>query len=238
MGALKREDYFVTTKVNGSQSGAATTVAMEQNLKDLRLDYVDLMLVHWPSTTMAGVQEQWLALEAFAKAGKARAIGVSHHCKVHMEAVLKVATLPVAVNQNQYHVGMGSDTQPLLHDKAYAESHGIQYEAYSSLCGPCPDGQNMELINGSLVTGIGKAHNKTGPQVALRWVVQQGVPIIPKSSNPKHQKENFEVFDFELSESEMAQLTAATSPPETGTPPQPPDDAQDCKMEESSVIAV
>merc|ERR1712187_756344 len=170
--------------------------------------------------------------------GKARAIGVSHYCKVHLEAVQKVATLPVAVNQNQFHVGMGQDTQQLLHDKAYAEKNGILYEAYSSLCGPCPHPQNFELINGSLVTKIGQAHSKTGAQVALRWVVQQGIPVIPKSTSPKHQKENFELFDFRLTDDEMAQLNAATSPPETGTPPQPPDDAQDCKMEEPHGLLV
>merc|ERR1712161_52612 len=109
--------------------------------------------------------------------------------------------------------------------------------AYSSLCGPCPDGGNMELINGSLVTDIGRAHGKTGAQVALKWVVQQGIPIIPKSTNPKHLKENFEMFDFELTQEEMQKLTAANYPPETGTP-RAPDDAQDCASEEPRSIVV
>lgn len=233
--SLKRGDFFVTTKVPGGLNASATESALDQCLADLRLDYVDLMLLHWPGKTLAAVQEQWLALEKWAKAGKARAIGVSHYCKKHLEAVLKVATLPIAVNQNQYHVGMGHDTQPRLHDKAFGESHGILYEAYSSLCGPCPKPHNMELITGPLVTGIGRPHNKSGAQVALRWIVQQGIPVIPKSTNPKHLKSNFELFDFNLTDSEMAALSAAVSPPETGTP-QAPDDAQDCSGEVDLVV--
>lgn len=235
---LKREEYFVTTKIPGGLNASATTAALEQSLKELQLGVVDLMLIHWAADTLPEVQEQWLAMEAWAKAGKARAIGVSHFCKVHLEAVLKVATLPVAVNQNQYHVGMGEDTQPRLHDKAYAESHGILYQSYSSLCGPCTPPQNKALINGPLVTEIGRAYNKTGAQVALRWVVQQGIPVIPKSSNLEHIKSNFELFDFQLTSADMARLSAATYPPETGTK-QAPDDAQDCSMEEeSSAITV
>merc|ERR1712232_737934 len=120
--------------------------------------------------------------------GKARAIGVSHFCKAQLDDILSVATVPPALNQNQYHVGMGSDTQARVHDKAYNEQKGIVFMSYSSLCGPCPPPHNMELITGDLVTSIGEAHNKTGSQVPLRWLTQQKIPIIPKSSNPKHIK--------------------------------------------------
>mmetsp|Transcript_40851 Transcript_40851/g.97662 ORF Transcript_40851/g.97662 Transcript_40851/m.97662 type:complete len:124 (+) Transcript_40851:1-372(+) len=110
------------------------------------------------------------------------------------------------------------------------EGKGILFESYSSLCGPCPAPDNMELITGHLVTSIGAAHKKSGAQVALRWLVQQGIPVIPKSASSAHIKSNFEIFDFKLTEAEMSQLSAATSPPETGTP-QHPDDAQDCSAE-------
>merc|ERR1711920_231541 len=130
-----------------------------------------------------------------------------------------------------FHIGMGTDTQRRLHYKSYAEDKGILYESYSSLCGPCPTPHNMELITGKLVTSIGTRYNKTGAQVALRWLVQQGIPVIPKSRNPKHVKSNFDIFNFSLSTSEMDLLTAATSPPETGTS-QNPDDAQDCDVKE------
>jgi diketogulonate reductase-like aldo/keto reductase len=231
---IRRQDYFVTSKVPGGLNSSATTAALDKCLQDLQLSSVDLMLLHFPVGSTADVQQQWLALERWAKAGHARAIGVSHFCKTHVQAVLDVATLPIAINQNQYHVGMAQDSEPRLHDKRFSESKGILWESYSSLCGPCPPPQNMELISGDLVVGIGQRHNKTGAQVALRWLVQQGIPVIPKSSSPKHIKSNFELFDFKLSPEDMVRLSSATSPPETGTP-QAPDDAQDCSAEEPSV---
>jgi 2,5-diketo-D-gluconate reductase A len=236
--ALKRADYFVTSKIAGGLNASATGAALEETLRQLQLDYVDLMLIHWPASGInpqgsALRKEQWLTFGKFAKEGKARAIGVSHHCRKHLEDVLSVATLPVALNQNQYHVGMGQDSQPRLHDKSFDEKHGIIYMSYSSLCGPCTPPANMELITGDLVTSIGRKHNKTGAQVALRWVVQQNIPIIPKSTKISHMRENMEVFDlkFKLSPEEMQRLSDATSPKETGTKKHP-DDAQDCAFEE------
>ena len=232
---LLREEYFVTSKIPGGLNESATTAALELSLAQLQLKQVDLMLIHWPGKDKATRQAQWLALEAWARQGKARAVGVSHYCKYHLQEVLEVATLPVALNQNQFHVGMGHDTEPRLHDKAFMQAHDVLYMAYSSLCGPCPAPDNRELITGHLVTSIGAAHNKTGSQIALRWIVQQGIPVIPKSSNPEHQRSNFELFDFALTEEEMAQLSAATTPAETGTPAQP-DDAQDCAAEERPMM--
>mmetsp|Transcript_66374 Transcript_66374/g.130779 ORF Transcript_66374/g.130779 Transcript_66374/m.130779 type:complete len:324 (-) Transcript_66374:163-1134(-) len=224
---LAREEIFVTTKLPGELNASATEDALRSSLVDLRLDYVDMMLIHWPGGSPEERKMQWLALESFAKAGKARAIGVSHYCRHHLEEVFSYSTLPVALNQNQYHVGMGGDTQPRLHDKAFDEAHGVLYMSYSTLCGPCDPPHNMELITGELVSSIGAAHNKTGAQVALRWVVQQGIPVIPKSRHSKYLRQNFDIFDFNLTASEMARLSAATSPPETGTIAKP-DDAQEC----------
>ena len=137
MSGLQRDEFFVTSKVPGGLNTSATTAALDASLVQLGVEQIDLMLLHWPAKDKAGRQAQWLALEAWAKQGKARAIGVSHYCKYHLEDVLAVATLPVALNQNQYHVGMGSDTQPRLHDKAFSEAQGVLYMGYSSLCGPC-----------------------------------------------------------------------------------------------------
>ncbi len=228
---LARHEYFVTSKIPGAvnDSAPATAHDLDACLSQLGVDYVDLMLVHWPgkTTTKHGRQTQWLALEAWAKAGHARAIGISHHCKTHVDEILEVSTLPIALTQEQYHVGMGTDAQPALHDKSYTDSKNILFMAYSTLCGPCDPPHNRELIDGALVESVGKPLNKTGAQVSLRWAVQQGIPVIPKSSNPKHIAENFDLFSFAIPEADMARLTASTSPPETGTP-QHPDDAQDC----------
>jgi diketogulonate reductase-like aldo/keto reductase len=238
---LAREDYFVTSKIPGGLNASATTASLEQTLEELQLESLDLMLLHFPADWSgeggpAKRKEEWLALEAWAKQGKARAIGVSHYCQSHLEDVLSVATLPVALNQNQYHVGMGQDSESRKHNKAFSEDQGVLYMSYSSLCGPCNPPDNMELITGDLVTGIGKKHNKSGAQVALRWLVQQGIPIIPKSSNPKHLAANFDVFDFTLSDEEMTRLSAATTPAETGTEQQP-DDAQDCDLIGNAIFA-
>merc|ERR1719408_991726 len=140
----------------------ATWAALEECLKLLKLEYVDLMLIHFPASgnDAALIKQNWLTLEKWARQGKAKAIGVSHHCKTQVEDILSVAALPVALNQNQYHIGMAMDTQPRLHDKAFNEQHGIIFMSYSSLCGPCPAPGNMELITGDLVVGIGKKHNK------------------------------------------------------------------------------
>jgi 2,5-diketo-D-gluconate reductase A len=98
---LARDEYFVTSKIPGGLNASATTAALEQSLEQLRLDYVDLMLLHWPGSGATSRQEQWLALEAWAKQGKARAIGISHYCRHHLDSILSVATLPVALNQVQ-----------------------------------------------------------------------------------------------------------------------------------------
>lgn len=119
-------------------------------------------------------------MEKWARAGKAKALGVSHYCKSHIEDVLSVATVPIAVDQVQYHVGMGSAGAMATDDKEFIKSKSILYQSFSPLCGPCGSPFDMELINGSLVTEIGRAHNKTGAQVSLKWLVQQGSPVIAK----------------------------------------------------------
>ena len=108
------------------------------------------------------------------------------------------------------------------------------YQSFSPLCGPCTPPDNKELLTGTLVTTIGKKYNKTGPQVALRWLVQQGIPVIPKSHVASHQKENSEIFDFELKEQDMAMLTAATRPAVGGGPTA--SDSGDCGIGEDRVL--
>ena len=159
----------------------------ELSLTELNTTYVDLMLVHFPNyndtiSSPSLRQESWRAMEAFFQAGKARAIGVSHHCQRHMQDIMEVATVPIAANQVEYHVGMygGADSQ------AWMVENNITLLSYLPLCGQCEGFEAYELINGSLVTGIGANHNKTGAQVSIRWLVQSGVPAIPRSTNAQH----------------------------------------------------
>eukprot|EP01065_Artemidia_motanka_P032125 TRINITY_DN39175_c0_g1_i1.p1 TRINITY_DN39175_c0_g1~~TRINITY_DN39175_c0_g1_i1.p1 ORF type:complete len:330 (+),score=142.85 TRINITY_DN39175_c0_g1_i1:69-1058(+) len=226
---LKREEFFVTSKVEGGLSPEKTESEAMSDLKDLGLDYVDLLLVHFPCSvpalngSKAIRQAQWAAMEKLYNAGKARAIGVSHFCERHMNDVLETATVKPMVDQVQYHVGMGSaGVNATDITFKYARDHGVVFQSFSPLCGPCCMGQpasctlNKELLTGALVTGIGAKYNKTGAQVSLKWQVQQGIPVIPKSSNPAHQAQNIGLFDFELSAEDMATLSAATSPPVAG----------------------
>lgn len=218
---LGRDDYFVTSKIPGGLNASATLAAADRCLSELKLDYLDLMLIHFPASWegqggAALRKEEWLALEKWAKTGKARAIGVSHYCQAHLFDVLSVATVPVALNQVEYHIGMGSAGPDATDYKAYCQSQGVLYMSFSTLCGPCGAPGNTTLITGELVTQIGKAHNKSGPQVALRWAVQQGIPVVPKSANAKHQKSNLEIFDFALTAEEMATLNAVKEPAVTG----------------------
>lgn len=236
---LARQDFFVTTKVIGGLNASTTVENANECLKDLGVDYVDLMLIHFPSD-LQGVgspqarQEEWKALQEWALTGKARALGVSHYCRHHVEDIQKVATVPIAVNQVQYHVGMGAAVDTATDDKAWMLQQGILYQSFSPLCGPCNAPDNTELLTGELVTSIGKAHNKTGAQVALRWLVQQGIPVIPKSDVREHLQENMDIFSFKLTAEEMQRLSAATTPAVGGGPS--PTDAGDCSIIDNSIV--
>jgi diketogulonate reductase-like aldo/keto reductase len=113
---------------------------------------------------------------------------------------------------------MGTAGVNATDDKAYDKQRGVLYESFSPLCGPCAGTDAKELITGKLVTRIGAKHGKSGAQVALKWQVQQGIPVIPKTSNPAHAAENIDLFDWTLDEDDMAALTAATVPAVAGNP--------------------
>lgn len=239
---VPREDYFITSKVPGGLNASATTDTLEKSLQKLGVDMIDLMLLHFPMAMNAkGIpngpaqrQESWRALEEWAKQGKAKAIGVSHYCERQLKDILKIKTLPIGVNQVQYHVGMGSSGVMSNDYKGFDDAQGILYESFSPFCGPCDPPDNKVLFDGDLVTRIGKAHGKAGAQVSLRWLVQQGIPVIPKSSNPAHIKQNMGIFDFNLTAAEMAELSAAKTPAVGGGPSAT--DAGDCSIKDEVVV--
>jgi len=218
-----RDALFLTTKIpacgaQGVRAGeycySDSAKFMLDDLIQLRVEFVDLMLIHFPPKDYAtadgckAIQDQWKAAEEFHAAGRARAIGVSNYCPSCFECLAQTSKVVPQVNQVQYHVGMGQDPQGL---KTYLDQFDVVMQAYS----PLGDGTS-ELITGPLVTAIGKAHNKTGPQIALKWVLQTGVPLSTKSTSPDYLAQDIDLFDFALTEDEMAQLSAATSP--GGTP--------------------
>jgi len=226
---LSRQQLFIVSKIPGGLTEQEAAQQLDQSLEQLFPSsgaaegprYVDLMLVHFPASWggeggKALRQAGWRAMEAFAKAGKAKAIGISHFCRRHLDDILEIATIKPAVNQVQFHVGMGNTIANATDDRAYMKKAGVTYESFSPLCGPCAGTDKTELISGKLVTSIGAKYNKTGPQVALRWQVQQGIPVIPKTANPVHQAQNFDLFSWSLSDADMAALTAATVPAVAG----------------------
>jgi len=227
----ERSSFFVTSKIPGGLNYSEATAQLELSISQLQLSYVDLMLVHYPATWgnaggKAMRQEGWRALEDFQKSGKVKAIGTSHFCERHLKDIMEIATIKPAVNQVQFHVGMGSEGANGTDSRAYCKSVGITYESFSPLCGPCPTADHWKLINGTLVAGIGQKYNKTGAQVSLKWQVQMGIPVIPKTSNPVHMLENVDLFNWNISDSDMASLTDATQPPVAGTGPANSGDCQ------------
>jgi diketogulonate reductase-like aldo/keto reductase len=229
-----RDSYFITSKIPGGLSTADATAQLELSNQQLQLDYVDLMLVHFPAS-WGGVggktkrQEQWKAMEAFQKAGKAKAIGVSHYCERHLDDILEIATIKPAVNQVEFHVGMGlqglnATDIPFPKKPSEQPSYkGVAFEAFSSLCGPCG---TSELINGTFASDIGKKHGKSAAQVSLKWVVQQGIPVLPKTHKKEYMLENIDLFNWELTDEEMTALSAHVGKGITS-----PDGSGDCTVE-------
>lgn len=214
----KRSDVFITTKIPGGQNFSEATKVLQSTLNELGVDYVDLMLVHMPSSwdLTGGPQARidgWLAMEEFLKKGKARALGVSHFCRRHLEDIVEAGTIKPSVNQVEFHVGMGNAGPNATDDRDFVESQGILYQSFSPLCGPC---NTKELITGPVVKSIGKKYGKTGAQVSLRWQVQQGIPVIPKTTLAKHMLQNADLFSWSLSDEDMATLTNMDRPPVTG----------------------
>lgn len=212
-GGMKRSDIFVTTKTLPCKLGtpalceAQTMKDIEGDLTAMNLDYVDLILLHAPSTGVhtgpcnpaacAINAAQWNAYNTVYKAGKAKAIGVSNYCKSCLECL--GSTVP-AVNQVQVHVGMGPDPTGLV---TYAKSKGIVTQAYSPL-------GNGKLPGDAALGKVGKAHGKSGAQVALKWLIQHGMSVSTKANSSAYLAEDIDLFDWSLSNTEMAGLDENT----------------------------
>lgn len=190
---LTREQIFVTSKVWNSDLGYESTLAAyEASLQRLGLDYLDLYLIHWPK--QGKYKEAWRALEKLYADGKVKAIGVSNFQIHHLEDLMKDAAEKPVVNQVEFHPCL---TQTEL--RIYCKQHSIQLEAWS----PLMQGQ---LLDEPLLQEIAAKHGKTVAQVILRWDLQHGVITIPKSTKEQRIRENADVFDFELTDDEVARI--------------------------------
>jgi diketogulonate reductase-like aldo/keto reductase len=190
---IPREEIFVTTKLwNNDQGYESALRAFGKSRRELGLDYVDLYLIHWPVPGLR--QESWKALLKIRDEGLARSIGVSNYTIRHLEELLRATPAPPAVNQVEFH--------PFLYQKELLEfcvRQKIQLEAYS----PLTRGHRLDH---PVIAQIAARHGRTPAQVLIRWSLQHGLVVIPKSIRPERIRENAAVFDFELNSEDMKRL--------------------------------
>lgn len=193
---LPREELFITTKIWITNAGyEKAKKSIDESLKKLKTDYVDLLLIHQPFGDYYGT---YRAMEEAYSQGKARAIGVSNFYPDRFIDIAHFANIKPAVNQIETHV-----FQQQKVTKKYLEKHGTQIMSW----GPFAEGKN-DYFNNPTLKEIGKAHKKTTAQIALRFLLQSNVVLIPKSTHENRMKENIDIFDFELSADEMKKIEA------------------------------
>ncbi len=194
---IPREEIFVTTKLWNSQQGYETTLgACEKSLQRLGLDHIDLYLIHWPVPTEGRAFDTWRAFERIHEEGRSRTIGVSNFRVEDLEMLEREAETQPTVNQIELHPHF-----PQAELRAWHREHGIATESWSPLA------QGDLLVN-ETIASVAARHDRTPAQVILRWHLQLGCIVIPKSVTPKRIRENFELFDFELGDEDMTEIAA------------------------------
>ena len=198
---IPRDQIFLTSKIWHNECGEGiTTKAIERMLKRLNQEYVDLLLIHWPLGDYIGA---WKDMEKAVQEGKVKSIGLSNFFGKHLEDILKIAKIMPVVDQVECHPYAPCDDLRKELDKI-----NCYIEAWS------PIGRgNSQLLNEPILIEIAKKYNKTVAQVILRWHIEKGNIVFPKSSNPKHIKENFEIFDFKLTQEEIDKINSLKSKP-------------------------
>lgn len=197
---VAREDIFLTTKLWNSEQGYDTTLkAFDASLKRLGTDYVDLYLIHWPAPKKGLFVETWKAFVKLKEEGRARSIGVSNFYPEHVEKIVAETGVTPVINQIELHPDFQQTAARAFHEK-----HKIITQSWSPL------GQG-KLLTHAVIGKIAAKHGRTPAQVIIRWHIDSGLVVIPKSVTPSRIEENFKVFDFALDQDDMAELAKLDS---------------------------
>ncbi|MGG3800486.1 aldo/keto reductase [Metabacillus fastidiosus] len=203
---IPREQLFITSKVWNSDQGYESTIAaFHESLKKLDLDYLDLYLIHWP--VKETYKETWKAMETLYKEGKVKAIGVSNFHIHHLEDLMEEAEIIPMVNQVEYHPRL---TQKEL--LSFCQNNNIQLEAWSPLA-------RGRFFDDPILVELSRKYEKTAAQIILRWDLQTGVVTIPKSVHEHRIIENANIFDFELSNEDIAKIDSLNQNERVGSDP-------------------
>ncbi|GGZ08474.1 aldo/keto reductase [Streptomyces nitrosporeus] len=205
---IPREELFVTTKLwNADQGYDAALAAFDSSLEKLGLDHVDLYLIHWPTPARDLYPDTWRALEKLVADGRVRAAGVSNFQPAHLRRLIDTGSLVPAVNQIELHPGLQQSGLRSLH-----EEYGIATEAWSPLA-------QGALLDDEVLLSLAARHGRTPAQIVLRWHLQLGNIVIPKSVTPARIRQNIDVFGFELTPDDMEAIAGLDRGMRTGPDP-------------------
>lgn len=206
---LVREELFVTTKLwNSDQGYDATLRAFDASMERLGLETLDMYLVHWPTPARDKYVETWRAMEKLYVDGRIRAIGVSNFQPDHLRRLLDKSSVVPVINQIELHPYLQQNEARKAHDEL-----GVLTEAW----GPLARGRS--LLEDPVITGLADKHGRTPAQVVLRWHIELGNVVIPKSVTPSRMQDNFDIFDFALDEEDVAAVAALDRGGRTGPDP-------------------
>ena len=194
---VPRDELFITTKLTNSEQGYDTTLAaFDGSMDKLGIDVLDLFLIHWPLPMFDQYVETWRAFEKLLADGRVRSIGVSNFEIPHLQRLLAETDVTPAVNQIELHPEFPQEDLREFH-----QQHGIVTESWGPL------GQGKGLLENPQIVEVAQRKDRTPAQVVLRWHVQLGCVVIPKSVNPDRIRENIDIFDFELDDADMAEIS-------------------------------